>query len=78
VFTKNGYTCKRYEQLKIEVKGSVFEFITMHAREVKFFQVYVMDEGKKARFHMQINDDGEFIITNKAHCPEHFIKQKSC
>lgn len=57
------------KNFKVEAEGAVFEFISMHVREVKLFQVYVVHEGARRRFHMQRDDSGEFLITNKDHCP---------
>lgn len=54
---------------KVEAEGAEFEFITMHVREVRLFQVYVNHDGKRHRFHMQRNPEGDFYITNKDHCP---------
>lgn len=59
---------------KVEAEGAEFEFISMDVRRLRLFQVYVMYEGKKCRFHMQRNDDGEFYITNKDHCPAEYHK----
>jgi len=59
---------------KVEAEGAEFEFISMHVREAKAFQVYVMNDGVKRRFHMQRNDEGEFYITNKDHCPTQYHK----
>lgn len=57
------------KNFKVEAEGAEFEFISMHVREVKLFQVYVTYEGTRRRFHMQRDDAGEFFITNKDHCP---------
>jgi hypothetical protein len=55
---------------KIDFEGVEFEFKTMHTIKVQLFQVYVKHEGRKVRFHMQRNDEGEFYITDKQTCPE--------
>ena len=62
------------KNFKVEAEGAEFEFITMHAREVKLFQVYVMYEGKRRRFHMQLNQEGNFVITDPEHCPQEYLK----
>lgn len=62
------------KNFKVEAEGAEFEFISMHVREAKLFQVYVMHEGKRHRFHMQRNDEGGFYITNKDHCPTEYRK----
>jgi len=59
---------------KVEAEGAEFEFISMHVREAKAFQVYVMYDDVKRRFHMQRNDEGEFYITNHDHCPSVYHK----
>jgi len=50
-----------------------FEFQTMNVRKLQLFQVYVMHEGKRIRFHMQVTGNGEFVITDKYHCPEIYV-----
>jgi hypothetical protein len=62
------------KNFKVDAEGAEFEFITMHVREVKLFQVYVMHNGKRIRFHMQANPDGDFYITDKDHCPIEYHK----
>lgn len=44
----------------------------MNILKLQLFQVYVMHNGKKERFHMQINDDGVFTITDPFNCPEEY------
>jgi hypothetical protein len=53
----------------IELSGAKFEFINMNRVRLQLFQVYVMHEDRKARFHMQINEAGTFYITDKPVCP---------
>jgi len=47
-----------------------FNFHTMNVKKVQLFQVYVMHDGKKHRFHVQVNDQGAFEITDPNACPE--------
>jgi hypothetical protein len=54
----------------IELSDAHFEFFTMNSVRLQLFQVYVMHEGKRKRFHMQVNDAGTFYITDKPSCPE--------
>lgn len=53
-----------------EVEDTTFEFNTMNVQRLQLFQVYVIHEGQKARFHMQINIQGYFRITMPDACPE--------
>ncbi len=62
------------KNFKVEAEGAEFEFISMHVREVRLFQVYVVYEGKRQRFHMQRDEEEEFYITNKNHCPVEYHK----
>jgi len=62
------------KNFKIDAEGAEFEFITMHVREVKLFQVYVMHGGKRTRFHMQAKPNGDFYITDKDRCPLEYHK----
>lgn len=57
---------------KIDFDNAEFEFKTMNAVHLQLFQVYVMDEGQKRRFHMQANEQGNFYITDKQACPQKF------
>jgi hypothetical protein len=60
------------KNFKVEAEGAEFEFVSMHAREVKLFQVYVMNNGVRHRFHMQITEAGDFKMTDKDKCPEQY------
>ena len=60
------------KNFKVEAEGAEFNFITMHVREVRLFQVYVQHEGATHRFHMQKNEEGDFKITDKDHCPAQY------
>ena len=62
---------------KIDLIEGSFEFITMNRVTLQLFQVYVMHENKRCRFHMQLNDSGVFYITNKQVCPEIFYGLES-
>ena len=55
---------------KIDFEGAEFEFKTMHTIKLQLFQVYVKNEGKRTRFHMQRNQEDTFYITDKQSCPE--------
>ena len=62
---------------KIDFEGAEFEFLTMNSLKLQLFQVYVLHEGKKVRFHMQIADDGKFYIAAKHACPEMYLPLES-
>jgi len=57
----------------IELDGTDFEFYTMNGLRLQLYQVYVNYEGKKRRFHMEIEDDGNFHIKDKTACPEIYL-----
>jgi hypothetical protein len=52
------------------INDTEFRFHTVNVKRLQLFQVYVMHEGKKVRFHVQRKGEGEFYITDKEHCPE--------
>ena len=54
----------------IELNDAQFEFNTMNRVKLQLFQVYVLHEGKKKRFYMQLNEEGTFYITDKPSCPQ--------
>lgn len=56
-----------------QVGGVEFEFLTQHVIKLYGFQVYVMHEGQKKRFHMQVNEAGKFLITDPGACPEEYL-----
>jgi hypothetical protein len=58
------------QNFTIELDGAVFEFITMNRVRLQLYQVYVNHEGKRARFHTQIEEGGGFHIKDKIACPE--------
>ncbi len=54
----------------IDLSGATFEFFTMNRINLQLFQVYVLHEGRKHRFHMQLSEADTFYIANKQVCPE--------
>ncbi|WP_179414262.1 hypothetical protein HDF19_15970 [Mucilaginibacter sp. E4BP6] len=46
-----------------------FEFFTQHTVNLHGFQVYVLHEQKKIRFHMQVKNSSTFYITYPQACP---------
>ncbi|SDP13353.1 hypothetical protein [Mucilaginibacter sp. OK268] len=64
---------------KITFEGTEFEFITMNRVRLQLFQVYVLFERKKVRFHMQVNDNDEqrFYITDRSSCPKIYLPLES-
>lgn len=52
------------------IENVQFEFHTMNVQRLQLFQVYVLHEGKKVRFHMQRKGEGEFYITDPDKVPE--------
>jgi hypothetical protein len=54
---------------KIELDGIDFEFITMNRVRLHLYQVYVLHEGSKCRFHLQLEEDGKFHIADRPACP---------
>lgn len=61
----------------IDLSGAQFELVTMNRVKLQLFQVYVFHEGKKSRFHMQVNGDGVFYIADKPSCPERYHELES-
>jgi hypothetical protein len=59
-------------KFKKDIAGIEFEFNPMNILRLQLFQVYVMHEDKRQRFHMQINEAGEFKITDPFNCPEEY------
>jgi hypothetical protein len=57
----------------IELDGTNFEFHSMNRVRLQLFQVYVNYEGKQRRFHMEIEEDGNFHIKDKPACPESYL-----
>lgn len=62
------YLCRMFNFTK-EIAGTVFEFKTMHTKKLQAFQVYVPDGGTKKRFHLQIDPNNEFRITDPQSAP---------
>jgi hypothetical protein len=57
-----------------QVGGVEFEFLTQHVIKLHGFQVYVLHGGQKLRFHMQVNEAGNFYITDRNKCPEEYLE----
>ena len=54
-----------------EIEGVTFELNTMNAERLQLFQVYVIHQGVKKRFHVQMDaGDNRFKIASKDACPE--------
>jgi hypothetical protein len=54
----------------IEQHQVEFDFNPMNAKDPQLYQVYFMYGPKRVRFHMQINGEGQFVITDKNRCPD--------
>ena len=61
----------------IDLDGADFEFITMNRVRLQLFQVYVNHESKRVRFHMEMEEDGNFHIKDKSACPLTFQSLES-
>jgi hypothetical protein len=55
---------------KTILNGTEFQFQTMNVKRLQLFQVYVLREGKKMRFHMQRKGEGDFYTTDPDKVPE--------
>ncbi|WP_069658110.1 hypothetical protein [Arcticibacter eurypsychrophilus] len=62
---------------KTEIDGTLFEFHTMNVQRLQLFQVYVLHENEKLRFHMQIDAEGRFKITDPSVCPDKYVQMES-
>jgi acid phosphatase class B len=56
----------------VELAGTSFKFNTLSAKELKAFQVYVQQDGRQLRFHMQRGDE-VFYITDRSICPAEYV-----
>ncbi|RZK40425.1 MAG: hypothetical protein EOO61_06500 [Hymenobacter sp.] len=52
-----------------EIEGITFTFNSMNAERLQLYQVYVLDNEVKKRFHMQLNEENRFKIMDHAACP---------
>jgi hypothetical protein len=57
----------------IELSGVNFEFISMNRVRLQLYQVYTHYEGKRTRFHMEIEADDKFHIKDQAACPDIYL-----
>jgi hypothetical protein len=62
---------------KTEIDGTLFEFHSMNVQRLQLFQVYVMHENEKLRFHMQVDSERVFKITDPSVCPDKFMQLES-
>ena len=62
---------------KTEIDGTLFEFHTMNVQRLQLFQVYVMHEDEKLRFHMQVDSERVFKITDPSVCPDKYMRLES-
>jgi hypothetical protein len=56
----------------VDADGAQFEFNTMNVKRLHLFQVHVTHEGNRARFHMQVDANGNFKITDPQSCPPEY------
>ncbi|HZY38211.1 MAG TPA: hypothetical protein VFE53_16255 [Mucilaginibacter sp.] len=68
--TAVNYLCLMVGNFTTTINGAEFQFHTMNVQRLQLFQVYVLHDGKKARFHVQRKGEGDFYITDIDHCPE--------
>ena len=61
------------QNFNTQVGGVEFEFLTQHVIKFHGFQVYVLHDGAKVRFHMQVNANGQFKITDRNSCPKDYL-----
>jgi len=69
----NDYLRAMIGNFKAEAGGVLFEFFTQHTVKLHGFQVYANDDQKRIRFHMQVNHNGDFYITDPQACPPVFL-----
>ncbi len=50
-----------------------FTFNPINAYKLQLFQVYTMIKEQNVRFHMQINEEGAFEITDKERLPAAYL-----
>jgi hypothetical protein len=67
------YLRRMITNFEIELGGTKFEFHTMNAVNLNLFQVYVLHDNKRTRFHMQLQADKVFHITDRDKCPEIYL-----
>lgn len=64
------YLCGMISNFVTEVEGISFQFNTVNAERLQLFQVYVMEQGVRKRFHMQLDPkDNRFRIMDREACP---------
>ena len=56
----------------IELDAVNFEFVTMNRVRLHLYQVYVLHDGKKLRFQMQLEKDEKFHIADKPGWPDSY------
>jgi hypothetical protein len=67
------YLSAMTNNFKIDFEGTDFEFFSMNRWKLQLYQVYVLYDGKRKRFHMQLNEEGKFYITDKQTCPQIYL-----
>lgn len=56
-----------------EIEGTEFEFNPMNILKLQLFQVYVNQGETRYRFHMEVNQDGVFKISDHVNCPPELL-----
>ncbi|WP_407426742.1 hypothetical protein [Arcticibacter sp.] len=70
---KNTYLRGMIRKFTKEISGTEFEFNPMNILKLQLFQVYVKQGDIRYRFHMEVNQDGIFKISDPVNCPAEYL-----
>jgi len=63
--------------LQVADRNVEFELQPVNIREKQLYQVYTVYNGNQIRFHLQIQNAEQFIITDKNSCPKEYHSLES-
>lgn len=61
----------------IEIANTSFELISMNVKRPQLFQVYVIYQGQKRRFHMKEDGNGNFVFAMPDDCPADILQHEA-
>lgn len=73
----NCYICAMIRRFFKEIDSVEFEFNPMNILKLQLFQVYVVKDETRHRFHMEVSEDGNFKIADPVNCPPEYLALES-
>lgn len=64
-------------QFNIKVGGIDFNILSMNAYQPKLFQVWVVIENQRKRFHLKQSEEGNLVFAMREDCPAELLAMEN-